>query len=230
MEEAVWHQSIQGVMVKDGKNIFPISWLSRQAYCEYQIFLENIKGVKVWDTKEMVTGTKKHEKLFEEHKEKATEEGSVEEFLERARKEKVSFVLRELRVIAPETGLHGSIDEVVINPTYVEIIDDKPGDTAWPGNIRQIWGYCLAFRECHGPDIPVVGTMRNRDTRNRAWTERMTPEHEQAMKEAIDRVRGIISEEREAEPTAQANKCRKCRFHTQGKCDRSLALAANQHI
>lgn len=225
MEEAEWHQSIQGVMVKGDRVIFPISWLSRQAYCEYQIFLENIKGIKVWDTKEMVTGTKKHKELYQEHQEKATEEGSVKEFMERARKEQVSFVLRELRVIAPEIGLHGSIDEVIINPDSIEIIDDKPGDTAWPGNIRQIWGYCLAFRECHNPGMmPIKGTMRNRDTKNKVWTETMTPEHEQAMAEAIERVRGIIQEEREAEPTAKANKCRNCRFHTQGKCDRSLAL------
>lgn len=224
MEEAEWHPDIQGVMVKEGRLIFPVSWLSRQAYCEYQIFLENIKGVKVWDTKEMVTGTRRHEELFKEHKERVTEEGTVEQFLERARREKISFVLRELRVIAPGVGLWGRIDEVVINPDSVEIIDDKPGDRAWPGNIRQIWGYCLAFRECHSPDRPVMGSMKNRDTRERVWTETLNSEHEKAMNEVIGRVKGIINREREAEPTSNSVKCTKCRFHLQGKCDRSLAL------
>lgn len=224
MQEAEWHPNIQGVMVKGENLIFPVSWLSKQAYCEYQIFLENIKGIKVWDTKEMVTGTKKHEKLFKEHKERATDEGTVEQFMKRAKKENVSFVLRELRVIAPEVGLHGSIDEVVINPDSIEIIDDKPGDRAWPGNVRQIWGYCLAFRECHSPGMPINGTMRNRDTKERVWTETMTLEHEGAMADVIKRVKGILNEEREAEPTSMANKCRKCRFHTQGKCDKSPAL------
>lgn len=223
MEEADWHPEIQGVMVKDGRAIFPISWLSRQAYCEYQIFLENIKGVKVWDTGEMVTGTARHQELYEEHMEKATESGTVEQFMERARREKISFVLRELKVIAPEVGLHGRIDEVVINPDSIEIIDDKPGDTAWTGNIRQIWGYCLAFRECHRPGMPIKGSMRNRDTRKMVWSETLSPQHEEAMMEAIERVKGIING-KEAEPTSAGNKCIRCRFHLQGKCDRSLAL------
>jgi len=224
MEEAKWHPSLQGVMVQGKSLIFPVSWLSKQAYCEYKIFLENVKGIKVWETKAMVTGTKKHEELFKEHKERVTEEGTVQQFMDRAKKEKASFVLRELRVIAPETGLHGSIDEVVINPDSIEIIDDKPGDRAWPGNVRQIWGYCLAFRECHSPDRAVKGTMRNRDSRERVWTEILNKEHEQAMDDVISRVKGILKEEREAEPTANSSKCGKCRFHTQGKCDKSLAL------
>lgn len=223
MEEAKWHPKIQGVLVQGDRVIFPISWLHKQAYCEYQILLENIKGIKVWATKAMVTGTKKHDELLKEHEAKATEKGTVEEFIRRAREEKASFVVRELRVIAPNAGLHGSIDEAVIHPDSVDIIDDKPGDTAWPGNIRQIWGYCLAFRECHAPEIPIAGVMRNRDTKAVVWKETMTPENEQAMKETIARVRGIISGEREAEPTTFPKKCRVCRFHKQGKCDRSLA-------
>ena len=39
------HPDISQVMIMDGQNNFPISWLNKQGYCEYSIYLENVKGI-----------------------------------------------------------------------------------------------------------------------------------------------------------------------------------------
>lgn len=38
----------------------PISWLHKQAYCEYQIFLEFVKEVRVPKSSAMIEGTLDH--------------------------------------------------------------------------------------------------------------------------------------------------------------------------
>ena len=40
------HPSIKGLQIIEGKNNFPISWLNKQGYCEYQLYLEYMKGVE----------------------------------------------------------------------------------------------------------------------------------------------------------------------------------------
>jgi len=49
----------------------PIHWLQSQTYCEYQICLEHVKGVKVEPTPEMNYGKEAHAILEENHKKKA---------------------------------------------------------------------------------------------------------------------------------------------------------------
>lgn len=59
-------EDVREVIVVEGRPLFPISWLNKQKYCEYQIFLENIEGVEVGPTPEMVEGKKEHERLYSE--------------------------------------------------------------------------------------------------------------------------------------------------------------------
>ena len=44
------HPDISQVMIMDGQNNFPISWLNKQGYCEYSIYLENVKGIQMQPT------------------------------------------------------------------------------------------------------------------------------------------------------------------------------------
>ena len=49
------HPSIKGLQIIEGKNNFPISWLNQQGYCEYQIYLQYMKGIKTPETKAQMT-------------------------------------------------------------------------------------------------------------------------------------------------------------------------------
>ena len=44
------HPNIKGIQIIEGKNNFPISWLNKQGYCEYQIYLEHMKGIETQPT------------------------------------------------------------------------------------------------------------------------------------------------------------------------------------
>ncbi len=54
------HPTISQVKIIADKNNFPISWLNKQGFCEYGIYLENVKGISVKPTKSMLQGTKEH--------------------------------------------------------------------------------------------------------------------------------------------------------------------------
>ena len=43
-----------------------ISWPYAQDYCEYQLYLEHVKGISVDPTSAMVTGSREHQRLEEE--------------------------------------------------------------------------------------------------------------------------------------------------------------------
>lgn len=59
------HPSIKGLQIIEGKNNFPISWLNQQGYCEYQIYLEYMKGIETQPTAAMTHGSKIHNQLEE---------------------------------------------------------------------------------------------------------------------------------------------------------------------
>ena len=63
------HPTISQVKIIADKNNFPISWLNKQGFCEYGIYLENVKGVEVKPTKSMLQGTKVHATLEANFKE-----------------------------------------------------------------------------------------------------------------------------------------------------------------
>ena len=93
------HPDIKGVQIIEGKNNFPISWLNQQGYCEYQIYLEYMKGIETAPTSAMTHGSEIHnqlENIFKQEATPATFEDAVE-----ASKENASMS-REVFVISPE--------------------------------------------------------------------------------------------------------------------------------
>ena len=40
------HPTISQVKIIEERNNFPISWLNKQGFCEYGIYLENVKGIE----------------------------------------------------------------------------------------------------------------------------------------------------------------------------------------
>ena len=121
----------------------PISLLQSQSYCEYQIYLEHVKGVEPEITPEVKKGIDAHASLDEAHKAAAELELSIGEALTKAKAEGLVLSARELYVKGHE--LIGCIDEVVFMQDRILVIDDKPSDVAWLGNQMQTFAYCLAF-------------------------------------------------------------------------------------
>ena len=95
------HSSISQVKIIADKNNFPISWLNKQGFCEYGIFLENVKGIEVKPTKSMVQGTQEHLILENKFKEGA-EPATFEEMLETSKTGEI--LSRELPVISEQLG------------------------------------------------------------------------------------------------------------------------------
>ncbi|MFQ5648189.1 MAG: PD-(D/E)XK nuclease family protein, partial [Candidatus Aenigmatarchaeota archaeon] len=194
-----------------------------QAYCEYQIYLQSFLGVKIRPTQAMREGLKQHTNLYRDFREKATEKGTIQELLQKVKEEGISYSSRELGVVGLASGIYGKIDNIILHPDRIEIVDDKPSERVWSSDVRQVWGYCLAFKENFAPGLPIFGLVQHRDTRMVLFREKLSPGIEQVMRESvIQRMHELILGIRQFEPTQKPEKCRACRFGQRGVCDRSL--------
>jgi len=161
------HPTISQVKIIADKNNFPISWLNKQGFCEYGIYLENVKGIEVKPTISMMQGTKEHAILEDKFKVGA-EPATFDEMLETSKTGEI--LSRELPVISKHYGIRGFIDEVWMTPDEFIIIDDKPGKVAYSSSINQVYGYCLAFKEMLPEKRRIVASLRERGTENIYWS------------------------------------------------------------
>lgn len=201
------------------KHLFPISWLHKQEYCEYQILLENIKGIKVKPTAAMLDGKKEHERLYNDFRKEAVP-ATFEQMLAESRAAKVFS--REFKVFDTKHGVYGLIDEVLLTPNELVVIDDKPGGRIFQSNINQTYGYCLAFKELVGPvdGRQIVAALRQRGTETVYWKAPFTKSVEESTVALIDHIHSLISGIAEFGSTDNANKCNACRLRI--ICDRAV--------
>lgn len=213
------YRQISEVIYIKNKPLFPISWLHKQEFCEYQILLENIMGIKVQPTKEMIEGKLGHEKLYDEFKKEAVP-ATFEEILLHSKT--VEVFSRELRVRDIKHGIYGLIDEVLLTPNEFIVIDDKPGTKTFLSNIHQIHGYCLAFQAVTKPldARPVVAALRERGTDNIYWKAPFDPQAEREIIAVTEHIHSLISGNVEFSSADNPNKCRRCRLRD--KCDRAI--------
>jgi len=209
------HPDISQVMIMEGHNNFPISWLNKQGYCEYSIFLENVKGIEVKPTRNMVVGTKEHSKLEEEFLEDA-KPATFQEMLETSKTAEI--LSREFPVISNKYGIRGYIDEIWMTPDEFVIIDDKPGSRAFSSSIHQVFGYCLAFKDMVGQDRKIIASLRERGTDNIFWSAYFDLAAENNIISLINRVHNLLLGNEEFIPTKNPRKCRSCRLKI--KCDK----------
>jgi len=188
----------------------PIHLLNSQTYCEYQIYLEYVKGIKVKPTLEMNKGREIHKALEKEHKKKAKFKLSVMDAIKKSQKEKITLVGREI----PVTGnyLCGFIDEILLMPDQIVIIDDKPNSYSFFANKKQVFGYCLAFEEQFKTNFKLIACIRHRDSKKIVWKETFSANHKDVVFESVKRIFGIINRNKKAEPTNKINRCKSCRF------------------
>ena len=211
------HPTISQVKIIADKNNFPISWLNKQGFCEYGIYLENVKGIEVKPTRSMVQGTKEHAILEDKFKVGA-EPATFDEMLETSKTGEI--LSRELPVISKHYGIRGFIDEVWMTPDEFIIIDDKPGKVAYSSSINQVYGYCLAFMEMVPEKRRIVASLRERGTENIYWASYFDGKAEYDIIKLIKRMHKLLAGETEFIPTNNPNKCRGCRFNT--LCDKKM--------
>ena len=84
-----------------------ISWLYAQDYCEYQLYLDQVKGIAVDDTPAMVAGSAEHQRLEDEFLAKAETEYTFEEAVDESKQTPISS--RELYVEDRALGIRGYI-------------------------------------------------------------------------------------------------------------------------
>ncbi len=210
-------EKVSGVIYINERPLFPISWLNKQDYCEYQIYLENIAGIKVEPTKQMAVGKQEHETLYEEFKKKAIP-ATLDEMLLESKKAQV--LSRELSVRDLGHGIYGLIDEVLLTPDSFIVIDDKPGTKTFLSNINQVLGYCLAFKSAVvlQDGRPVVAALRERGSDNIYWSMPFDPEAEGHITTVIEHIHSLLTGAVEFSSSDNSNKCRACRFRE--ICDR----------
>ena len=203
------HPSIKGLEIIEGKSNFPISWLNQQGYCEYQLYLQYMKGIETPATPEMTHGSDIHNQLEDIFKQDSTPtsfENAVEESKETA------SMSRECFVVSPEYGIRGYIDEIWMKPDEIVIIDDKPGRTPYQSTMNQVRAYCLAYKDMTNDDRKIKAALRERGTENLFWIEIFTPEVENEIKFTIERMHGLFDGTKPFVPTKNQNKCRSCRY------------------
>ncbi len=203
------HPSIKGLQIIDGKINFPISWLNKQGYCEYQLYLEHMKGIEAGPTKAMTHGSEIHKQLEDAFKQDATPT-TFENAIEASKSE--SLMSREVFVVAPEYGIRGYIDEIWMKPEEIVIIDDKPGRTPYASTMNQVRAYCLAYKDMTGDTRKIKGALRERGTDNLFWIETFEEKTEKQIKFTIDRMHGLFDGTKPFMPTKNPKKCKSCRF------------------
>ncbi|MBO7695269.1 MAG: Dna2/Cas4 domain-containing protein, partial [Methanobrevibacter sp.] len=170
------------------------------------------QGVSTAPTQEMVEGTEGHHRLEEKFKETA-QPSTFEDAFELSKEEEI--LSREMFVIDTENGIRGFIDEVRMTPDKIIIIDDKPGNRAYPSTINQVRAYCLAFKNMMGNDNrTIIAALRQRGTDNIFWSEEFNESNEQNIRYTINFLHRLIDDKRDPIPTKNPNKCRKCRFQS----------------
>jgi CRISPR-associated exonuclease Cas4 len=214
------YKKISQVIYIGDRLLFPISWFQKQDFCEYQIYLENIKGIRAAPTPAMAKGKEEHDRLYSEFAEKAIPV-TLDQMLSESRTARL--LSRELRVADVIHGLYGYIDEVWLRPDSFVVIDDKPGIRAYTSNVNQVFGYCLAFKVLVASDErQITAALRERGTENIFWQSPFDEAAEEAIISISSRIHNLLSGKDEFNPCGNPNKCRSCRLRL--LCDKACSL------
>ncbi|MBI5001040.1 MAG: Dna2/Cas4 domain-containing protein [Euryarchaeota archaeon] len=214
------HPQISEVILIGKQALFPINWLNKQGYCEYQIFLENMKRIKAEPTKEMIEGKLEHRRLELEFREKAIP-ATFAEMMEQSKTRNV--LSREFPVRSLRYGIFGLIDEIHLSPNEIVIIDDKPGTKKYLSNIHQVYGYCLAFKDIikQKNHRQIFAALRERGTNNIFWKTPFNKSMESEIIGVVDHIHRLILGGEKFDSCKNSNKCRACRFKMD--CNRAVS-------
>ena len=188
----------------------PASWLNSFAYCEYQIYLEHGRGATPEPKPETEESKAAQASLEEPYRAGTKLELSVDDAMAKAGEEGIVVSARGVAVEGAD--LEGCIDEIVFMPDRILVIDDKPGDMAWPGSRMPAWGYCAAFEEQYRPSLSIMAGIRGQDTGYEVWAQPFAQGHREEVQRAIFRIRPLVDGEAVPGGTRNRRKCKACRL------------------
>ena len=207
-------------MMEDKFVVIGASWFHEASFCEQKLYLTKVKRIPLVETGLMKEGKLIHENKYEDFV-KTAEPITWEEFFKS--EQLVTAREVELEHISNNVVLLGRIDELSCDKDGIYVTDDKPSDYAYIGVRKQIWAYCHLL-ENYFKDLitkPVYAVLKNRDNNQIMWKEKYTGTHKEQFLLAMLRLRDILSEKRNPEPTKNPNKCRVCQYNK--VCEFSLA-------
>lgn len=204
-------------------DFIPVHWLRVQTFCEYQLYLTEVKGVTDQESDAIRQGRDIHSGLEATHDAVATEVATLSDAIDKALATSQPFVMREAHVKG--NRLTGLVDQIEFYMDKVYIVDDKPrspdGDP-YRSDKRQVKAYCLAFLSQY-PDLrlPVFAVIHDRDTGHTLWKQQFTMEDREDIADTINRIVGILDGTKQPVPSKNWRKCTHCRFSSH--CPKSLA-------
>ena len=188
----------------------PADWLRSFAYCEYRIYLEHSLGAVPQPKPEAPEAEAARASLAQAYDLAGKLELSVDDAMNKAGAEGIVASARAVSVEGNE--LEGCIDEIVFMPDRILVVDDRPGDMAWPGSRMQAWGYCLAFEEQYHPTLPIMAGIRNQETGFEIWAQPFMEGHREEVQRAVSRIRQLMDGEGVPVGTRNRRKCEACQF------------------
>ena len=201
--------SIKLHKLKNRTDNIAITLLHDQEFCEYKIYLQEVKFLVASPTKAMLYGIEAHARLNKTFL-LATKPISIEEAIIQAKSGGKETT--RTTVIVEGKILHGKIDEIHIGPKEIRIIDYKKELKAFQSSINQVWGYCVAFNEQFNPNLPMNGAIRNTDTQEIIWEKPFSDDNEKAINRIVERIRGIIKGYILPKATTNPYACMGCRY------------------
>ena len=204
-------------------DFIPVHWLRIQTFCEYQLYLTEVKCIADQESDAIRQGRNTHTGLEAVHNAMATETVTLSDAIDKALATSTPFVMREAHVKG--NRLTGLVDQIEFYLDKVYIVDDKPrspNSDPYLSDKRQVMAYCLAFLSQYpGLRLPVFAVIHDRDTGDTLWRQQFTMEDREDIADTINRIIGILDGTRQPVPSKNWRKCMHCRFSSH--CIKSLA-------
>ena len=198
----------------NGLKYIAVSWIHTYFFCPYQLYLMRVKGISVPKTEKMIEGGRWHEAQHVQHVEESMGEMSVEDALMLSRFERKAYKFREVNVHAnfKRYQLGGRMDELVIYPDLVRIVDDKPKEVAYESDFMQVFGYALAFKEMFNPDRKIEVVIRSEITGEEIWKSGFTDDAERRIRKALDEIYLLLKDISIPPIQVYSKKCEACSY------------------
>jgi len=188
------------------------SWIDTAEYCEYQLYLEQVVGIKAED-KDTAQGRRKHRERSEEFNEGARKvDISPRELVPLAKRKNKAFELCEVGMRSLNYKIFGRVDRLRVSPDWVKALDFKSGKAVYGSEKLQVRCYSLLAREYLETDIPTYSIILDRDNKELIWKERFTEEARNQVLGRVKSIREILNGKREPRKAENPNKCHSCRY------------------
>jgi CRISPR/Cas system-associated exonuclease Cas4 (RecB family) len=230
---AIIEQVVYAVHMRKTDDLVFVSDLHSQAFCEYELYLRDVRGIDDPGGDELEEGRNVHAALDMAN----FLAGSVEAAKRLAQGKPVPTTLQEVvsvvkteqhgmairDILVHGTRLIGRVDQVDFMPDKVYVIDDKPptpNGLPFISDTRQVQGYCLALsQEYPNLGLPLIAVIRDKYTGKDMWSKPFTQGDAFDVNDAVDRILDIRHGKRVPQPTMNPKKHIHCRWSP--VCDQS---------